>query len=125
MRAAKKGKGRRGSTSSREGAGSGADNSDVDDEDEDDDYEDGFSSEAESVVPEGSPVVAVAESARSNSAGAPQLQQSVDKLCISLAVSPDGTLAVAGCTDRVLSVIDAARPGNTPLAQVRVAKGTV
>jgi hypothetical protein len=34
-------------------------------------------------------------------------------------LSADGTLLVAGCNERLLAVIDAARPQIGPLAQVR------
>jgi len=40
-----------------------------------------------------------------------------DKVVCAVALSCDGTLLVAGCTERLLSVVDAARPSAGPLAQ--------
>ena len=123
-RLAKKSKARRGSTSDGEGEDSDHDNVIGDDFD---DEEDEFSSEAESVSappPVGSALLVTATAHSADAAtpvvSATPTQQLSDKLCISLAMSVDGSLAVAGCTDRVLSVCDAARPGCAPLAQVGI-----
>lgn len=80
---------------------------------EDDDYDDSDDDEeARKAAAEGAE-----GDAASAAAAAPEEEAVNDKTCSAVGVSCDGTLLAVGCTERLLSICDMARPNSGPLVQ--------